>query len=147
MFHFDVNRTARAARTMGGMTGCLALLFTQMGCGRIHDARMADNEAGAIAEVRQVQNAQTRYCSQIGHYAASRERRTRKGRLHRCTLANGIHNGYRYRLGSTQNGYTISATPNAFDDTGGSSFFSDETKVIHQHNGPEVASAADPEVR
>jgi hypothetical protein len=146
MFHFDVNRTARAAWTMGGMTGCLALIFTQMGCGRIHDARMADNEASAITEVRQVQNAQTRYCSQIGHYAASLGELEKAGFID-AKLANVIHNGYRYRLGSTQNGYTISATPNAFDDTGGRSFFSDETKVIHQHNGPEVASAADPEVR
>jgi hypothetical protein len=131
---------------MVGTTGCFVLLLTPTGCGGIHHARMADNEASAIAEIREIHTAQTRYCSQLGHYAASLKE-LEKGGFIDTTLATDIHKGYRYRVESTENGYTISAIPNAFNDTGGRSFFSDQTKLIHQHHGPEVASTADPQLR
>lgn len=131
---------------MIGPTGCFLLFFTSIGCVEIHHARMAGNEAKAITEIHEIQVAQMRYRSRLGHYAASLRELQNAGLID-ASLAAEIHNGYRYHLESTGDGYTVGATPNAFNETGSRSFFSDQTKLIHEHNGPEVASVLDPQFR
>src|ERR1035437_8696984 len=70
MLHFEANRIAPARAAISGIAGCFVLLLTLTSCGVI-SARMYDNEKGAIAEVRTIQTAQTRYFAQSGRWARS----------------------------------------------------------------------------
>jgi hypothetical protein len=45
----------------------------------------------------------------------------------------------------TQTGYTISAAPLIFNTSNGRTFYSDQTMTLHEHYGPEPATAHDPE--
>jgi hypothetical protein len=107
---------------------------------------MNDNETSAVRELREIHTAQARYSSEAGHYATSLKELETAGTID-AALATGIKKGYRYQLARTENGYTISAAPNAFNNTGTRSFYSDQTKVIRSHSGAEAATAEDPVVR
>jgi len=41
-----------------------------------------------------------------------------------------------------QSGYAISAVPVAYGNTGSRTFYSDQTRVIRENDGPEPATAA-----
>ena len=142
MLHFGANRIAPASAAISGIAGCFVLLLTLTSCGVI-SARMYDNEKGAIAEVRTIQTAQTRYFAQSGRWAGSLKELESADMID-AELVSGHKAGYRYELTQTESGYTISATPNAFNETGSRSFYSDQTMVIHEHRGPTVATAGDP---
>jgi hypothetical protein len=106
---------------------------------------MYDNETGAIGEVRTIQTAQTRYFFQFGRWAGSLKELESAGMID-AELSSGIRMGYRYQLTRTENGYAIGATPNAFNTTGSRSFYSDQAMVIHEHHGPDMATAGDPAI-
>ena len=142
MLHFGANRIAPANAAISGIAGCFVLLLTLTSCGVI-SARMYDNEKGAIAEVRTIQTAQTRYFAQSGRWAGSLKELESAGLID-AELSSGHKTGYRYQLTQTEDGYTIGATPNAFNESGSRSFYSDQTMVIHEHRGPTVATAGDP---
>ena len=144
MLHFGANRIASASAAISGIAGCFVLLLTLTGC-LVTSARMYDNEKGAIAEVRTIQTAQTRYFAQFGRWAGSLKELESAGIID-GELLSGQRAGYRYELTQTESGYTISATPNAFNDTGSRSFCSDQTMVIHEHRGSAVATAGDPAI-
>ena len=142
MLHFEANRIAPARAAISGIAGCFVLLLTLTSCGVI-SARMYDNEKGAVAEVRTIQTAQTRYFAQFGRWAGS-FKELESAAMIDAELLSGHRAGYRYELTQTEGGYTISATPNAFNESGSRSFYSDQTMVIHEHRGPTVATAGDP---
>ena len=140
------NRIASAAREMIGIAGCLALSCIYAGCTQIGRARMDDNESSAIEQVRELHIAQTQYFTRVGRYAASLKELEEAGIID-SALATGEKKGYRYQLAKAVNGYTITAAPNAFNGSGVRNFYSDQTKVIHQHHGRELATVQDPQVR
>ena len=144
MLQSDATRTARAAWAMVNIAGCLVLLATLVGCGEIHHARMADNEATAVIKLREIHTAQDKYHSRFGHYAVSLKELEDVSLI--SSLATGGHKGYQYRLRSNGNEYMIDAAPNKFNETGARTLFSDQSGKIHEHYGPEVASASDPQV-
>jgi hypothetical protein len=106
---------------------------------------MYDNETGAMQALRDIHTAQTQCSSKIGRYAASLKELEQLGTID-SALVTGIKKGYRYQLAKTENGYTINASPNSFNGTGTRSFFSDQTRLIDSHYGPEMATADDPVV-
>lgn len=142
MSQFGANRIAPASAAIIGIAGCFVLLLTLTSC-EVIKARMYDNESGAIAEVRTIQAAQTRHFAQFGRWAGSLKELESAGMID-AELSSGHKMGYRYQLTQTEKGYTIGATPNAFNDTGSRSFYSDQTMVIREHRGPAVATAGDP---
>ena len=142
MTHLGANRIAPASAAIIGIAGCFVLLLTLTSCGVI-SARMYDNETAAIAEVRTIQAAQTRHFAQFGRWAGSLKELESVGMID-AELSSGHKTGYRYQLTQAERGYTISVTPNAFNESGSRSFYSDQTMVIHEHRGPAMATAGDP---
>lgn len=121
------------------------LLLALTGC-HVTRARMHGNETFAIEEVRRIQTAQTRYFSQFGVWAGSLKELEAAGMID-AELSSGRKMGYQYQISKAGNGYTITATPNAFNKTGSRSFYSDETMVIHEHHGPDIATPRDAALR
>jgi hypothetical protein len=142
MLQAGTDRIAPARAAISGTAGCFVLLLTLTSCGVI-SARMHDNEKGAIAAVRTIQTAQTRYFAQSGRWARSLKE-LESAQMLDAELLSGHRAGYRCELTQTESGYTINATPNAFNKSGSRSFYSDQTMVIHEHQGPTVATAEDP---
>ena len=44
-----------------------------------------------------------------------------------------------------QGGYVVAAVPAVFNTDGSRTFYSDQSMVVHEHYGPEPATAQDPE--
>jgi len=61
-------------------------------------------------------------------------------------LAGGERQACRFALSARPAGYTITAVPVMFGESGGRTFCSDETLVIHESYGPEPATANSPAV-
>lgn len=144
MLKLQANGSARVIREAIATAGCVVLLLTTTSCA-VTQARMYDNETGAIGEIRTIQTAQTKYSSQFGRWAGSLQE-LGTARMIDAQLSSGTKTGYRYQLTQVKNGYTIQATPNAFNTTGSRSFYSDQTGVIHEHHGPDSANAGDPAI-
>jgi hypothetical protein len=145
MFPVLARRPAAAARAIAGLAGCFVLPLILTGCASILESRLHANETAALAAVRTVHVVQVQYFSQFGHYAGSLQELEKAGLL-AASLATGVKNGYHFQLAATQSGYTITAAPNAINESGRRSFYSDQTKVIHQHDGPGTATAEDPQI-
>jgi hypothetical protein len=105
---------------------------------------MYKQEVAAIAAVRTIHTAQTQYRSNFHRYAGSLQELAAAGTIQ---LATGANLGYSFEMAGTQDGYTINARPAAFNSTGSRTFYSDQTMVIHEHYGPEPATAQDPETK
>lgn len=118
----------------------------------------SENEKAAIAALRTVSAAQVQYYSQFGRFASSlRQLGERDGSgkstpeaagLLDSEVASGVKNGYRFVLedrGAAE--YATSADPTAFGTTGNRTYYSDQTGVVHEHQGSEPATSRDPEVR
>jgi hypothetical protein len=59
-------------------------------------------------------------------------------------LASGQKGGFKLTLRLTPTGYEVAAAPLRFGTTGKHTYFSDQSMAIHQHNGREAATPADP---
>jgi len=59
-------------------------------------------------------------------------------------LARGRSYGYIFALTGHQNGYVVTAVPEVLSGSDSRTFYSDDTTVIHEHPGPEPATAQDP---
>jgi len=98
-------------------------------------------ESQVLAANRIIHTAQTEYYSQHGCYAVSLRE---LAPLLRYNLASGDQSGYRLTLQGTPIGYSLSAVPEVFRARS-RTFYSDQTMVVHEHYGPEPATAQDPE--
>jgi hypothetical protein len=103
---------------------------------------MYTQEVAAIAAVHTIHAAQTQYHSNFGHYAGSL-RDLAAADMIGARLATGADLGYNFVMTMTPDGYTIRAGPIEFNRTGSRTFYSDQTMVIHEHYGPEPATAQD----
>jgi type IV pilus assembly protein PilA len=121
-------------------------------------AERSENEKGAIVALKTIQTAQSQYYSQFGRYANSLRQLGGRDRSGKSTpeaaglldpeLASGVKNGYRFALESRGTAaYAIGAAPTVFGTTGSRTYCSDQTGVVHEHQGRESATAQDPEVR
>jgi hypothetical protein len=61
-------------------------------------------------------------------------------------LSQGTKNGYKFTLAGNAGGYVINANPESYNNTGSRSFYSDQTMVVRENNGPEPATAQSKEV-
>jgi len=117
-------------------------------------ARMAANEASAVASLRSITTAQAAYISTYQGYAPSLAALgpapgggspgPANADLIDSVLASGIKNGYSFvhnALDADGNGrfesYTVNANPVSFGQTGEKYFFVDQTNVLrYADNGP-----------
>jgi hypothetical protein len=103
---------------------------------------IAAHEIAAIHTTKIIHQAMTQYYSQNGRYALD------LGELSDLispTLASG-QDGYRFAVRGSADGYSISASPVEFGQTGKRTFYSDQTLVIRYREGPDLANQESPEL-
>ncbi len=112
-------------------------------------------ETGALTSIRTLHTAQVQYSSQYGRFAnslaelgppASGTSSNAAADLIDANLAAGDKNGYKFTMTANGGGYQISAVPTTFGTTGSRTFYSDQTMVVRENNGPEPATANSKEV-
>jgi hypothetical protein len=98
-------------------------------------------EMGAMRTITLIHTAEANYLSRFGRYGESLEVLIAAKELDLFREA-----GYHIKLSLARGGYVIEAAPVRCGETGGRSFYSDETLAI-QHPCPEPAGPADAVVR
>jgi prepilin-type N-terminal cleavage/methylation domain-containing protein len=132
----------------------IILIIITIALPRLTRARMYTQEVAAIAAIRTIHTAQTQYYSQFSRYAtslaelgppASGSANASAADMIGNDLANGKKQGYVFTVTPNQGGYIVLAMPEVFNTGGSRTFYSDQTMVVHEHYGPEPATAQDPE--
>ena len=132
----------------------IILIIITMALPRLTRARMYTQEVAAMAAIRTIHTAQTLYLSQFNRYAtslaelgppASGSANASAADVIGNDLANGVKQGYVFTITGNQGGYIVQAMPQAYNTGGSRPFYSDQTMVVHEHYGPEPATAQDPE--
>jgi len=108
--------------------------------------RMYAQEQEVLKAVMTLNTAQAQYYSQSGHWAATLAELGEPAHLIPRELAAGELHGYKFTLTRTLTGYAISAVPTVFGTTGTRTFYSDQSLIVHEHYGPDPATAASPKV-
>ena len=117
---------------------------------RLHD------EAAAVTAIRTIQTMQVEYNSEYGRFAtsltelgppASGTANASSADLIDSALAAGEESGYKFTMIGNRFGYTISAIPVAYGNTGSRTFYSDQTRAMRENDGPEPATASSKEMR
>jgi len=62
-------------------------------------------------------------------------------------LSDGKASGFIFTVVGSPTGYSVTAVPEAFGNSGGRTFFSDQTLVIRNNYTAEPATVASPEIR
>jgi len=131
----------------------IILIIVTFAIPKLQRARMSAQETAAIVAIRTIHTAQVQYYSQFGRYATtltelgpptSGNANAAAADMIDATLAAGTKQGYKFTLAGLQGGYTISAIPETFGNSGSRTFFSDQSMAVHEHYGPEAATLQDP---
>jgi type IV pilus assembly protein PilA len=100
-------------------------------------------DMNAVKAILTIHTAETQYYSQYGQYATSIGQLGAAELIGR-DLAIGEKGGFRFALQATATGYALIAVPIRFGASGTNTYFSDQSMSIHEHNGREAATLADP---
>jgi type IV pilus assembly protein PilA len=131
----------------------LSIARPQMGKSQMHAHEMA-----AIKTVQTINAVQVQYQSTFGQYASALAQLgppagsggtegAQAANLIPANLASGTSSGYNFTVTQTPSGYSVTAVPKAFNNTGRRSFYSDQTGVIRENGTQEPASANSPEIK
>jgi type II secretory pathway pseudopilin PulG len=116
---------------------------------KLSNARRFAMETAALAAIRTIHTAQAQYNSEYGRFAtslaelgppASGTASAAAADLIGSDLAGGEKNGYKFTMTGNGGGYQIVAVPVAFGTTGSRTFYSDQTMVVRENDGPEPAT-------
>jgi type IV pilus assembly protein PilA len=131
----------------------IILIIISFALPRLTRARMYTQEIAAISAIKTIHVAQTQYYSQFNRYAtslaelgppASGTANASAADVIGSDLSNGKKQGYIFLVSASQGGYIVQATPDVFNTSGSRTFYSDQTMEVHEHYGPEPATAQDP---
>lgn len=134
----------------------IILLLLTVAVPNLMSARSNAAETVVIREVQTIHQAQIQYSSQFGTYATalvelgpptSGASGPSAANLIPASLASGDKDGYRFTMVGAAAGFAVHANPKVFGNTGRRTFYVDENGVVHQHWGPEPATAESPEIR
>jgi prepilin-type N-terminal cleavage/methylation domain-containing protein len=134
----------------------IILIIAAIAVPKLNNQRMNAQEMAAIRQIGTIHTAQIQYYSQFGRYAASLtelgppssgQQSPAAADLIPKTLADGKNTGYIFTVATAPTGYTVTAVPEAFGNTGRRTFFSDQTNVIRQNWGQEPATVNSPEFK
>jgi type IV pilus assembly protein PilA len=158
-----MSQTIRRRRTQGGFSLielliviAIILIIAAIAVPKFSSTQQNAHELAAIQEIRAIHTAQIQYYSQFQKYAASLAELgpptsgtagPQAADLLPKSLAEGKKSGYMFVLATSPTGYTVTATPEVFGNTGRRTFYSDQTQVLHQNWGQEPATANSPEFR
>src|SRR5882724_70549 len=134
----------------------IILIIAAIAVPKMNRQMMAAHEMAAIRQIGTIHQAQTQYYSQFGKYAttltelgppASGAPTPAAADLIPKNLAEGKNSGYLFTVAGSPTGYSVTAVPEAFGNTGSRNFFSDQTLVVRNTFTAEVANATSPEIR
>jgi len=134
----------------------IILVIAAIAAPKLNSARMHSMEMAAIRQINTVHQAETQYFSQFGKFAenlqqlgppASGAAGPASADLIPGDLALGDKTGYIFTVAGTKEGYTVTAVPKVFNNTGRRTFFSDHTLVIRENWGAEPANAQSKEIK
>jgi type IV pilus assembly protein PilA len=134
----------------------IILILITIAVPKFTHAQMYTREAAAIQAVKTIHTAEVQYQSQFGRYAASLTElgppasgapNASAADLIGNDLANGEKQGYKFTVSAIPGGYVVNAVPVTYGSSGSRSFYSDQTMVIHENDGPEPATAQSKELR
>jgi type IV pilus assembly protein PilA len=133
----------------------IILIIITIAMPKLQRAQMAARDMAALQAIKTIHTVQVQYYSEFGKYAsslaelgppASGNASAAAADLIDNSLANGEKQGYKFTLTGTPGGYVIIASPLAFNSSGSKNFYSDQTMVVRENDGPEVATAQSKEV-
>ena len=113
-------------------------------------------ETAAIQAIKTINTAEIQYQSRFGRYAASLMElgppasgtpNAAAADLIGNDLANSEKQRYRFTVAPVHGGYVVNALPASYGISGSRSFFSDQTMVIRENDGPEPATMQSKELR
>jgi len=134
-------------KNKGCLIGCLIfvalwVVMTAIGAivgpGHLRKAQ----ETAALIDIQTIQTAATTYQAQFGRYPASMDELGAHSSLISAELASGDKGGYQFTLQGGPAVYTINANPLASNVFAPRAFYTDQTQVVRESQGPEPASAA-----
>jgi type II secretory pathway pseudopilin PulG len=119
-------------------------------------SRIYGRETAAIQAIKTINTAEIQYQSRFGRYAASLMElgppasgapNALAAGLIGNDLANSEKQRYRFTVAPVHGGYVVNALPASYGISGSRSFFSDQTMVIRENDGPEPATMQSKELR
>jgi type IV pilus assembly protein PilA len=135
----------------------IILIILAVALPKLTKARMFAEEMGGQKAITTIHTAQAQYFSQFGKFAGTLAELgppasgspgpAAADLISRDLAITGENSGYKFVMALTPTGYTVNANPVAFGSTGSRTFYSDQSLTIHQHYGPEQATASDPEIK
>jgi len=111
--------------------------------------QMYVRETVAIKAIQTIHRAQEQYESQYGRFATSLAELGPSAigapgpgaaDLISNDLAQGQKQGYKFTVAGVPGGYQVHADPEVYGSSGSKSFYSDQTMVIRENDGPEPAT-------
>lgn len=134
----------------------IILIIAAIAVPKMNRQLMLAREQAAIRQIGTIHQAETQYYSTFGRYAlsltelgppASGAPGPAAADIIPKSLADGKNTGYLFIVTGSPTGYSVNANPEAFGNSGGRCFFSDQTLVIRQSNTAEPANANSPEIK
>ncbi|HUA57291.1 MAG TPA: prepilin-type N-terminal cleavage/methylation domain-containing protein [Verrucomicrobiae bacterium] len=133
----------------------IILIIITIAVPKLGNAKRFAQETAAIQALKTIHTAQVQYSSQYGRFAnsltelgppATGASSAAAADIIQSDLASGEKQGYKFTLTTNAGRYQIVAVPDTFGVTGSRTFFSDDTMVIRENNGPEPATASSKEL-
>ena len=133
----------------------IILIIITIAVPKLGKAKQFAQETAAIQALKTIHTAQVEYSSQYGRFAnsltelgppATGASSAAAADIIQSDLASGEKQGYKFTLTTNAGRYQIVAVPDTFGVTGSRTFFSDDTMVIRENNGPEPATASSKEL-
>jgi prepilin-type N-terminal cleavage/methylation domain-containing protein len=134
----------------------IILIIAAIAAPKLNVARMQAQEMAAIRTMSTIHGAETSYFSQFGKFAENLQQLgppaggaagPASADLISGDLAAGQKSGYVFTLTASADGYSISAVPQIFGQTGRRTFFSDQTMVVRENWSAEPATAQSHEIK
>ena len=134
----------------------IILIIITMAMPKLQNAKKFAQETAAKRAIQTIHTAEVQYNSQYGRYAvsltelgppASGAAGPAAADLIGEDLSNGTKEGYKFTVAGNAGGYVVNAIPEIFGTTGSKTFFSDQTMVIRENDGPEPATANSKSIR
>ena len=133
----------------------IILIIITIAVPKYNQTQMYMRETAAVRGIQTIHQMEVQYQSQYGRYATtlaelgppqSGNPGPAAADLIHADLASGEKQGYRYTVTGTQGGYIVQAVPVTYGSSGRKSFYSDQTMVIRENDGPEPATASSREM-
>jgi prepilin-type N-terminal cleavage/methylation domain-containing protein len=134
----------------------IILIIAAIAAPKLNIARMQAQEMAAISTMTTIHVGETSYFSQFGKFAESLQQLgpPAGGAAGPATadlipgdLATGQKSGYVFTLTATKDGYSVSAVPQIFGQTGRRTFYSDQTMTVRENWSAEPATAQSKEIK